>query len=158
MPDWIVHVVAPWIACRLLQLRYIKLENRDIALVMLGAVLPDVAAVGYLLQWMGVDYGGALLPFHTPVGSALVAAAISLAFPKWKRAFFLLVIGFATHFAFDSLLLHADGGMVLLFPFNWTWGFQLGVFPSGGFIPPMVTVAVGILLLIMLKKIKRTQA
>lgn len=149
--DWLVHVLVPWIGCKLIQLRYIKLMNRDIALVMLGAVLPDIIAVGYLLQAMGVNYGGSLLPFHTLIGSVLVAAIISLLFSKKTRVFYLLAAGFVSHYALDSLLLHAGGGMVLLFPFNWTWGFQLGLVPSDSWVPTIVVLFIAISLFTVLR-------
>lgn len=151
MVDWIAHLLASWIGSKLSQLRFPKLRNRDIALVMLGAVLPDIIAINYLIAWLGVNTGGLLLPFHTPVGSVLVAATISLMFSKRKIAIHLMTIGIATHFALDSLLLHVSGGMVLLFPFNWTWGFQLNLISSDSWIPAIASVVVATLLLIVLK-------
>ena len=158
MPDLLVHVLAPWIGCKLFQLRFHKLMERDIALVMLGSVLPDLVALGYLLQALGIDAGGFLMPFHTPIGSALVAAMISLMFSKRMRAFCLLAFGVATHYALDSLLLHANGGMVLLFPFDWRWGFQLGIIPSDSWIPAIITVVAAALLIVALKLRKRRKA
>jgi len=150
--DWIAHVLTPWIGCKLLQLKLRKLMDREIALVMLGAILPDIVALNYLLQALGIGAERFIMPFHTPVGAALVAAMISLMFPKWKRAFFLLTVGFATHFALDSLLLHADGGMALLFPFNWRWGFQLGLIPPDSWIPAIITIIIAACLLSALTK------
>lgn len=158
MPDVLAHVLAPWIGCKLFQLRFHKLMGRDIALVMLGSVLPDLVAIGYLLQALRIDAGGFLMPFHTPIGSALVVAMISLVVSRRMRAFCLLTLGAATHYALDSLLLHANGGMVLLFPFDWRWGFQLGLIPSDSWIPAIITVVAAASLLAALELKKRRKA
>jgi hypothetical protein len=149
--DWIVHLLVPWIGGKLVQIRYPQLADRYIALLMLGAVLPDIGAVGYLLQWLGLNYGNILLPFHTLVGSTLVAALISLLFARRAQVFPLLVIGFATHYALDSLLVHAGGGMVLFFPFSWEFGFQLGLVPTNSWVPAIITVAAAALLFVSLR-------
>ena len=155
--DWIVHLLVPWIGAKILQVRCTEMADRQIALVMLGAVLPDINAIGYLLQWTGINYGGFLLPFHTPIGSLLVAAIISLMFTKRKQALSILGIGIATHYALDSLLLHVGGGMVLLFPFNWIWDYQLGLFSSNNWVPFIVTAMVAVMLLATLQK-KRSRS
>lgn len=149
--DWIVHLLVPWIGAKILQIRYSGFSDRRIALVMLGAVLPDVGAVGYLFQWAGFNYGGALLPFHTLIGSVLVAALASMVFARKAQAFSFLAIGFASHYALDSLLMHASGGMVLLFPFSWDSGFQFEIVPTNSWVPVIITVAAAVLLFAALR-------
>ena len=151
MVDWITHLLVPWVGLTLIQLRSPRLTNRDIAVAMLGAVIPDIFAIAYLLPFLGIDAGAFLLPFHTPIGSLIVAATVSFLFSKRLRIFSLLTIGVASHFALDALLLHAAGGMALLFPFNWTLGFQLGLFPSDSWIPTLASVLGASLLFIGLK-------
>lgn len=151
MPDWIAHVLAPWICGKLFQIRHPKLLEKDIALLMLGGILPDINAIGYLLAWIGVDASGALLPFHTITGAILTAGVISLLFPNKKRSFLLLTGGVAVHFVLDSLLLHAGGGMALLFPFSWTWGFQLGLIQPDSWIPAIATIVIAAGISIALK-------
>jgi len=153
--DWLVHLLVPWIGGKLAQIRYHELSDSYIALLMLGAVLPDIGAVGYLLQWMGINHGDILLPFHTLVGSALVAALVSLLFERRVRAFSLLVTGFLTHYALDSLLAHAGGGMALLFPFSWEFGFQFGLVPTSSWVPVIVTATAATLLFVSLRLKKR---
>ncbi|MEW6221772.1 MAG: hypothetical protein AB1476_00415 [Candidatus Hadarchaeota archaeon] len=142
MPDWIAHVLVPWIGGKLFQLKNPKLLQKDIALLMLGGVLPDIVYIGYLLGFAGVDASGALLPFHTITGGLLSAGLISLMFSNRRRSFLLLTAGVAVHFALDSLLLHAGGGMVLLFPFSWAWGFQLGLIQADSWAPAVVAVVI----------------
>ncbi len=156
--DWIVHLLVPWMGAKLLQARYARLDDRRIALVMLGVVLPDVNAVGYLLQWLGVDFGAALLPLHTPVGSILIAGLVSLLFASRARAFALLTAGFVSHYVLDSLLAHAGGGMVLLFPFSWDFGFQFGLVPTSSWIPVFVTVAAAALVFAALRLKRQTKS
>ncbi len=151
MPDWIAHILVAWICSKLFQMRFKKISDKQIILVMVGAVLPDIVAVNYLTSWIGINASGFLLPFHTPVGSMIVAAIVSLMFSKNSRALYLMIAGIATHFALDALLLHAGGGMVLLFPFSWTWGFQLNFIPSDSWIPVTIGVLAAALILTALK-------
>ncbi len=157
MVDWITHLLVPWIGSKIFQLRSTKLRDRDMALIMLGAVIPDIVAINYLLPLLGIDASGFLLPFHTPFGSLVVAAIASFLFSRRSRAFGLAAVGVACHFALDALLLHAGGGMVLLFPFSWIWGFQLGLIPSDSWIPTMLTIAAALLLYAVLKMRERAK-
>jgi len=151
MPDLLAHVLAPWICCKISQLRSGKPEGKDVALVMLGSFLPDVLSLSYFLGPLETHAWRFLMPFHTPFGSIVLAAMISLMFPKGARAFGLLILGVASHFALDALLLHAGGGMLLLFPFSWSWGFQLGFLQSDSWIPAIVTVVIAVSLFLASK-------
>ncbi|MFN4133675.1 MAG: hypothetical protein ACK4GQ_04845, partial [Candidatus Hadarchaeales archaeon] len=62
MPDWIAHLLVAWSAGRLLQVKKSILKP-EIAILMLGAVVPDISAINYLLSWAGIDAEGLLLPF-----------------------------------------------------------------------------------------------
>ncbi len=147
MVDWIAHLLVPWIGSKIFQLKSSKLSNREIPIIMFGAVIPDIIKINYLLSWIEIDVAGFLLPFHTPVGSAIVAAIISLMFAR-RRVFFLMIVGVIAHFALDALLTHVAGGMIILFPFDWTWGFQLGLIPSDSWTPTVLSVVTaGILFL-----------
>jgi hypothetical protein len=118
---------------------------------MLGALLPDIIALGCVLETVGVDAWSILLPFHVPVGTILVAGLLSLIFLRRRRTFTLLSLGIITHYLLDSLLLHAGGGMVLLFPFAWVWGFQTGIIKSDGWILPGFVVGLSLVILICSK-------
>ena len=158
MVDWITHLLIPWVSLTLIQLRSPRITNRDITIVMLGAVIPDIFAIAYLLSWLGVDASAFLLPFHTPVGSLVVAAVASFLFSRKSRIFSLLAVGIASHFALDALLMHVAGGMALLFPFNWTIGFQLGLVPSDSWIPTLASIVAASLLFLAIKLRPRAKA
>ena len=151
MADWIAHLLLPWVVLKLWQLRSPKMSNGLIAVSMAGAILPDIFALAYPLSLLGIDAGAFLLPFHTPVGSLLVAAAASFLFKDKSKIFPMLVLGIASHFMLDALLAHVAGGMALLFPFNWTFGFQLGLLPSDSWIPALVGVVLATTLFVVLK-------
>ncbi len=140
MPDLLVHVLVPWCALKLFQLRFGRPSNGVIALVLLGAVFPDLAALQYLggRVW-GYHVADLVLPLHTLVGAALVAGVGALWFTDSFRAWCWIMLGVCSHFALDSLLVHAAGGMVLLFPVVWVWDFQLGLLKSTDWALPVVT-------------------
>ncbi|MEM3401718.1 MAG: metal-dependent hydrolase [Candidatus Hadarchaeales archaeon] len=153
MPDWIAHLLVAWSAGRLLEVRK-SISKSEIVVLMFGAVLPDIVAINYLLSWMGVDPGGLLLPFHTIAGALVVSALVSLLFMKSLRKFYLLAAGVMSHFALDSLLLHAGGGMVLLFPFSWMSGFQFGVVSPDSWIPALCSIFIAAVIFFSTRKLR----
>lgn len=148
MPDWIAHVLVAWSCGKLLQLKEM-VSKKDVALLMLGAVLPDINAIDYLFCWAGIDFKGSLFTFHTIAGALTAGALISLMFKDSRKTFFLLAAGALSHFALDALLLHVGKGMVLLFPFSWMWGFQLGWIPSDSWIPTLVITPIALVVFLL---------
>jgi len=128
MPDWLAHILVAYILCSILRIKFKVFSKENTAIVMVGALIPDIVKVGLIFDSLGMDVWDFIAPFHTPVGSILSAALFSLLFEfeARKRIFSLLILGASTHLALDFLLMHVSGGMLLLFPFSWgKW--QLGV-------------------------------
>jgi len=148
MPDLLVHILLPWLGLKLVQAIMGKPNDRTIVLVLVGAVLPDVVSINYVTESLGHDVSNIVLPLHTPVGSILFAAVLSLFFTQSSKAFKWMVVGSFTHFALDSLIVHAAGGMVLLFPVAWVWDFQMGVLRSTDWGLPLAVVALFLVFLI----------
>lgn len=119
MPDWLAHILTAWILCKLLQSKFKLFDSKNTAIVMVGALIPDIVKVGLLFDFLRMDVWDFIAPFHTPIGSMLSAALFSLLFEERKRIFSLLILGASTHLALDFLLMHVSGGMLLLFPFSW---------------------------------------
>jgi hypothetical protein len=115
MPDWIGHVTAAWIICRLLSLKYKEFDTTNTVLVMIGSILPDLYKVVIFFPGMK----NLLMILHIPVGTLIVAGIFSILFLDKKKAFLLLTLGILTHYILDMLQLDFNGGMYLLFPFSW---------------------------------------
>lgn len=117
MPDWVTHTMIGWITGK-----GIKME---VGLVALGSILPDLVKINYIALWFGADLYSLFNPFHTPVGSLLVAGILALFFIDSKKVFLALGIGITTHFLLDFFLIGATRGIQLLFPFSWNyWRFN----------------------------------
>ena len=119
MPDWLAHILVAWIICKLLHFKFKVFDAKNTAIVMVGALIPDIVKVGILFDFLGIDVWDFIAPFHTPIGSMLSAALFLLLFEERKEIFSLLILGASTHLALDFLLMHVSGGMLLLFPFSW---------------------------------------
>ncbi len=111
MPDWFTHTLVGWITG--------KTTKQDIALVVIGSLIPDLVKMNLVVKRLGFREFQIFDPLHTPVGALLVAGIITLLFLDSKKAFFSLCIGVITHFILDFFLVHVSGGMLLLFPFSW---------------------------------------
>lgn len=125
MPDWLAHVLFAYILRSILGLKFRVFNRENTAVVMIGALLPDIVKVGLGFDLIGVEVWDFIVPLHTPIGSLLVAALISVFFYETGIVLFLLISGFATHYLLDLLLGHVSGGMRLFFPFSWQeyqWG------------------------------------
>jgi hypothetical protein len=125
MPDWLAHVLFAYVLCSILGMKFKLFTKENTALVMVGALIPDLVKVELGFDLIGMDVSDFLAPLHTPIGSLLSAALIALLFTEVVVVFSLFVLGFTTHFALDLLLGHVSGGMLLLFPVSWE-EYQLG--------------------------------
>ncbi|MDI6886487.1 MAG: hypothetical protein QMD22_09165 [archaeon] len=117
---------------------------------MVGALIPDINKLGILFDFLGMDVWDFVAPFHTPIGSMLSAALLSLLFEERKRIFYLLILGAGTHFALDFLLMHVSGGMLLLFPFSWH-GWQLRVIQCDNYYVALIALFVACVIYVILK-------
>ncbi|MFP3909630.1 MAG: metal-dependent hydrolase [Archaeoglobaceae archaeon] len=152
MPDWLAHIAFAFVLCVVLGMRFKTFrENRYVALVMVGSLVPDLFKITILFDWLGYEVGEFLAPLHTPAGALLSAGMISLLFYGAMLVFSLLVVGVASHFALDLLLGHVSGGMLMLFPFSWQ-GYQLGLIQSDNYWITLVLVVVAVMLLYVQRK------
>ena len=131
MPDWLAHVLFAWILCRILGIKFKIFSRESTAIVIIGALIPDVVKIGLIFDLFGIEIWDYVDPLHTPAGSLLVAALISLLFYD-LMVFLLLTLGFVTHYMLDFLMGHVSGGMLLFFPFSWE-EYQLGLIQSDNY-------------------------
>ncbi len=152
MPDWLTHILAAWIICKLLRIKFRAFDSKNTAIVMAGALIPDIVKVGLLFDFLGMDVWDFIAPFHTPVGSILSAALFSLLFEfeERKRIFSLLILGASTHLALDFLLMHVSGGMLMLFPFSWH-GWQLRVIQCDNYYVALVALLLACVIYVVLE-------
>jgi len=152
MPDWLTHILAAWIICKLLRIKFRAFDSKNTAIVMVGALIPDIVKVGLLFDSLGMDVWDFIAPLHTPIGSMLSAALFSLLFKfeERKRIFSLLILGASTHLALDFLLMHVSGGMLMLFPFSWH-GWQLGVIQCENYYVALIALLLACIIYIISK-------
>lgn len=128
MPDLITHLAAPYAVGRLTGgLR--RRPRPELALVCLGAVLPDLItrSLGVALPFTGI--GPLIRPWHTPVGLVVMLLGLTFAFPERRRPAYLawLTLGVLIHLGLDVLQIALDEGHYYwLFPFSdRSWHFGL---------------------------------
>ena len=119
MPDLLTHVVVAWTLCTLLSFKWKQFNPQNTAIVMVGALIPDLYKVQLPLSYLNLNESIFIMPFHLPVGSLLLAGMVSLFFRDRKMIFLFLTLGVATHYLLDLLLVNLGGGMELLYPLSW---------------------------------------
>jgi hypothetical protein len=124
MPDWTAHVLVAWSLATILGFRFKQFSQNNVAIVMLGALIPDIYKITLVLDSFGINVQGFLSPIHLPVGSLLIAVIISLFFIEKRLIFLFLAMGITTHYVLDLLLF--SGGMEIFYPFS-TLKFQIGI-------------------------------
>lgn len=119
MPDWLSHLFIGLIICSLFNLK-------PKSLVLLGSLLPDflfkITTIGFFIKIPTSFIYWFFAPMHTPIGSFLMALAITPLFRfKYKKTLLFISIGLVTHFAADSLVKFflKCSQLILLFPFSW---------------------------------------
>ena len=156
MPDWFAHILVAYVLCSILGIKFKVFSKENTAIVMVGALIPDMVKVGLIFDFLGMDVWDFIAPLHTPVGSMLSAALFSLLFEARKRIFSLLILGASTHLALDFLLMHVSGGMLLLFPFSWgKW--QLGVIQCDNYYVALIALLLACVIYIISKYYKREE-
>ncbi|MFA5102182.1 MAG: metal-dependent hydrolase [Candidatus Thermoplasmatota archaeon] len=136
MADWLTHTLIGWITGRT--------TKQDIALVVIGALLPDLTKLTLLFTWLGIYDHQFFDPLHLPIGALLVAGIIAVFFQDIKKAFLALSIGVTTHFLLDFFLVHTQGGIKLLFPFSWD-GWQVYWYRSDDYRVTIVALVAALL-------------
>ena len=129
MPDWLAHVLFAYVLCSVLGMKFKTFTKANTALVMAGALIPDLVKIELGFDLFGIAVEDIIAPLHTPVGSFLSAGLMALLFTDVLLVFSLFVLGFTTHLALDLLLVSVSGGMLLLFPVSWQ-ECQLGLIHS----------------------------
>jgi hypothetical protein len=117
MPDWVTHTLVGWMTG--------KTIKKEVGLIILGSILPDLVKINLIATWFRIDCQGFLNPLHTPLVALIIAGIIALFFIETKTVFFTLSIGIATHFLLDFFLIGTTRGIQFLFPFSWEyWRFN----------------------------------
>ena len=139
MADWFTHTLIGWITG--------KTTRTDIALVVIGSLLPDLSKLNIALSILGVSDSSLFDPLHTPIGALLIAGLIALIFPNLKKAFLALLLGLSTHFLLDFFLIHPHSSMTLLFPFSWE-AWQIPVYTSDDYRVTILALVAALLIYI----------
>jgi hypothetical protein len=113
-----------WSLTTILGFKFKQFSQPNSAIVMLGALIPDIYKINLLLDQFGIYLQDFLIPIHLPIGSLFIAALFSLFFSNRKSIFLFLIMGIATHYMLDLLIF--GGGMELFYPFS-SLNFQIGV-------------------------------
>jgi len=118
MADWFTHTLIGWITG--------KTTKQDVALLVIGSLIPDLTKISMLFTWLGFHNYHLFEPIHTPIVAFLIASIIALFFTDIKKAFLPLGIGVLTHFILDFFLVHTHPTLKLLFPLSWEeWQYSL---------------------------------
>ena len=144
MPDWFTHTLVGWITGKTLK--------TDIALVIIGSLIPDLVKINLAFTWLHINDHGFFYPLHTPIGALLICGIIALLFPNPKQALPPLIIGVTTHFILDFLLIHAHGGMKLLYPFSWQ-EWQLYLIRSDDYLITISAIIVALLVCLIYRRL-----
>jgi hypothetical protein len=121
--DILTHVLAGYVLGTALSFRVRWLDRRFVTVVMLGATLPDLTKISLLVPSRTIQEAVGL-PFfwyalHTPFGTILTAGITALLCGRGLRGriFPLLLVGGASHFVLDALLINPSRfSEVLLWP------------------------------------------
>lgn len=152
MPDWITHIVVAWTICRVLRFKYDTFDSANTMIVIAGALIPDLVKLVLALKLIGIGVYDYLAAIHLPAGSFVIAAMISLLFPKKKQTFLLLGLGVLTHYALDLILEHVSGGIYLFYPFSW-WQWQLELTNSSDYLITLLALAIAGLVYLIGKEV-----
>lgn len=139
MADWFTHTLVGWITG--------KTTRQDIALIVVGSLIPDLSKMNIALILLGAPDHSFFDPLHTPIGAIIIAGLFALIFHDLKKAFLALLLGLSTHFLLDFFLTHTHGGMTLLFPFSWE-GWQLYVYTSDDYRVTIIAILAALLIYI----------
>lgn len=121
MADLLTHVLAAYVLATLLSFRYEWLTPQLVTVVMLGAVVPDLAKIslvvsssqveslfGVPFDWFAIHmFGGTLV--------AITIGALLTSREHRRRVFLLLALGAASHHLLDALLINASGYSYAIF-------------------------------------------
>ncbi len=120
MPDLITHLVVPYTVGR--AAGRVSIRPRPwLALLCLGAVLPDLLTRAFGVAFPFAPIGRFLLPWHTPIGLLVICLMLAFAFPEAKRPAYLgwLMAGVGVHLGLDLFQKAIiEGHYYWFFPFS----------------------------------------
>ena len=155
MPDWTTHVLVAWSLATILGFRFKQFSQKNVAIVMLGALIPDLYKITLVLDSFGIHLQSLLIPIHLPIGSLLIAAIISLFFIEKRSIFIFLAIGVGTHYALDLLMF--SGGMEIFYPFS-TLKFQIGIISVTDFHVTILSIILASVVFLVYKKFNKNNS
>lgn len=121
MADLFTHVLAGFIIATILSWRVDWITPSMIAVAMLGATLPDLNRLDFVISSTTIDGITGLdwswVAFHRVGGTFIVIAIITLMVPRryMKAVAAMLVLGAASHYTLDLLLYKPSGQSGALF-------------------------------------------
>lgn len=152
MPDWITHVLIAWTLTTILGFRFKQFNQPNSAIVILGALIPDIYKIYLLVDTVGLQL--IHIPFHLPVFSLLLGGLITLFFERKKQIFSLLTLGIFTHYALDILLF--NGGIAILYPFS-PIKWQIGIISVTDYNITIISIIVSIIVYFIYTKNNNTK-
>jgi putative exporter of polyketide antibiotics len=111
---------------------------------MLGALIPDIVKIAIPLSFFGFYIYYLIAAIHTPAGSTVVAAIISMFFKEKKLIFGLLILGVGTHYLIDLLLNDIGANIYLFYPLSWS-SWQIGIFSNTDYLITIISIVVAII-------------
>ncbi len=154
MPDWITHVLVAWTLATLLGFKFKEFSQRNAAIVILGALIPDLYKIYLLMPLIGDQILNFVLPVHMPIGSLLIAGIISLFFTEIRKAFFFLILGISTHYILDLLLI--SSGLELLYPIS-LFRFQIGIITVYDYHITILSIFMAFIVYIIYKSVNNSE-
>ncbi len=155
MPDWTTHVLVAWSLGTILGFRFKQFSQKNVAIIMLGALIPDLYKITLVLNSFGINANSFLLPIHLPIGSLLIGAIISLFFVEKRLIFLFLAIGIGTHYALDLLMF--SGGMEIFYPFS-SLKFQIGIISVTDFHVTILSIIIASIVFLVYKKFNKNNS
>lgn len=147
MADLLTHVLAGYVIAALLARRGV-LPARHVPVVMVGALVPDLAKVYFLLGDPTVEVAGVALSWYalqTLGGVGLLVLAGTLLFERRERGVAALSLGLGAyvHVAFDLMVERAHGlAPPYFYPLTWWHPPSLDLYISADVWPSLVAIAV----------------
>lgn len=143
MPEWMTHIIIGYLIAEGL-----RVDKKS--LVLLGALIPDLITKFIMVfrYFIPLPTLSPLIVFHIPIGSLLLAVAISPLFRE-KNATYLLSVGVLSHLLLDTTLKFS--GVMYLWPLSWK-SYALNIFWTESAYPLMISL---ILLSVYLIAVRR---
>ncbi|MGQ3414358.1 metal-dependent hydrolase [Natrinema sp. LN54] len=147
MADLLSHVLLAYAGCTVASW-YRPIPDRWIAVVMVGAILPDLNRITLLVA-NGTLEGILGTPFDfdalSTFGGGIVLAGIGamVVADRHRRVFAALLAGVLSHYVIDGVKAYADGAAgAWLYPFTWARHPTPSLYVSSD--PAVLTVAVSV--------------